>query len=65
MGGFGMNLSPCGHSPERSPCDKTKKPSGPIKSRKFTDEMGNYYWLLMEGCAARVGYRNSHILGVV
>jgi len=32
-----------------SPCDKTIKPSGPIKGRKFTDKMGNYYWLLMKG----------------
>jgi len=47
-----MNLSHCGHSPEMSPCDKTVISSGPIKGRKFTDEMGNYYWLLMKGYAA-------------
>jgi len=52
MGGFGMNLSQCGHSPEMSPCDKTIKPSDPIKDRIFTDEMSNYYWLLMKSCAA-------------
>ena len=62
MGGFGMNLSPCGHSAERSPCDKTKKPSGPIKGRKFTDEMGSYYGfsckaVLQELVSTTVTYR--------
>ena len=37
IGGFGINLLHSGHSPEMSPCDKTIKPSGPIKDRKFTD----------------------------
>lgn len=37
IGGYGMNLLYCGHSPEMSPCDKAIKPSGPIKDRKFND----------------------------
>ena len=62
MKGSGMNLSHCGHNLQMSPCDKTIKPSGPIKGRKFTDEMDNYYWLLIKGCAAQSWLlQRSHI----